>query len=145
MQGFSFGREDTEKSIFLFFVAIVFFLTAELDSLVLKPGFFFVFCRCQGGQQLLKNYLEEGRSMRAAFPFSVNHTHDYESNPMMMIMMIIAIITVVVIVTTIIIIIIITVIKLKIVKQFSDGVGMESCLEKCAKASTGLNWKHRNR
>ena len=84
--------------------------------------------------------------MRAAFPFSVNHTHDYESNPMMMIMMIIAIITVVVIVITIIIIIIIiTVIKLKIVKQFSDGVGMESCLEKCAKASTDLNWKHRNR
>ena len=41
MQGFSFGREDTEKSIFLFFVAIVFFLTAELDSLVLKPGNFF--------------------------------------------------------------------------------------------------------
>ena len=92
---------------------------------------------------VLNNYLEEGRSMRAALSFSVNHTHDYESNPMMMIMMIIAIITVVVIVITIIIII--TVIKLKIVKQFSDGVGMESCLEKCAKASTGLNWKHRNR
>ena len=85
--------------------------------------------------------------MRAPFPLSVNHTHDYESNPMMIIMMIIAIITVVVItiIIIIIIIIIITVIKVKIVKQFSDGVGMESCLEKCAKASTGLNWKHRNR
>ena len=59
---------------------------------------------------------------------------------MMMMMMI----TVVVIVITIIIIII-TVIKLKIVKQFSDGVGMESCFEKCAKASPGHNWKHRNR
>ena len=55
MQGFSFGREDTGKSIFLFFVAIVFFLTAELDSLVLKPGiFFFVFCRCQRGQWRFK-------------------------------------------------------------------------------------------
>ena len=40
--------------------------------------------------------------------------------------------------------------ELKIVKQFSDDIGMEFGLEKCAKASfkegeTGLNWKHNNR
>ena len=56
----------------------------------------------------------------------------------MMMMMI----TVVVIVITLIII---TIIKVEIVKQFSDDVGMESCFEKCAKASPGRNWKHRNR
>ena len=50
----------------------------------------------------------------------------------MMTMMMIKIIVVVVIIITIIIIIII---KVKIVKQFDDEVGMESGLEKCAKAS----------
>ena len=74
-----------------------FFLRAELDSLVLKPGnFFLCFADVREAIGILNNYLEEGRSMRAALPFSVNHTLDYESNPMIMIMIIIAIITVVV-------------------------------------------------
>ena len=97
MQGFSFGRKDTEKSIFLFFVAMVFFSYSRIGFLGPETWqFFLCFADVTEAIGVLNNYLEEGRSMRAALPFSVNHTHDYESNPMIVIMMIIAIITVVV-------------------------------------------------